>query len=298
MVLLPEEEKWLEEIWKRKNFQRMTFIELRSLYEWFKNRCRELGLDPKSFDFEMILDSSLDYYENKAKLEELLLGYSIPSKEIEELEYYKRLAEKYEKELEKLKKKKYDPKIDQVLNEIKKLKEDIRKMRDVYITKRELADVLRFFAEKIKDELNRIHRESLEMSEGGTKFETPPEKLTVEITIKQPVKDPFMVQSAENSIKIAEEIVNEIKLREPEWGRFFEEFLNRFKYLFDGLKELGYDMESQRTRLRAKNSLYTLKRAIDKFYEERKEEFPLTIRGLAVELKRIFDTIYGTLFRL
>jgi len=299
MALLPEEEKWLEEIWKRKKFERMTFLELKSLYEWFKNRCKELGLDPKNFDFEMILDSTLDYYENKTKLEELLIGYAIPSKEIEELEFYKRLAEKYEKELNELKKKKYHPKIDEILNQIKKLKEEIRKMRDVYITKRELIDVLKVFAKAIKDELDRIHKESFEIAAYGELF-AEPRKLEIEISLKKPVKDLFLIQSVENHIKIAEEIIGTIREQSPELGNIFGEFLNRYKILFEQLKDLGYSLEEQRTRLKIRDAILKNKEFLDRFYKEKLpsykeyEEKKLTFESL----QRVFNTIYGSLFYL
>lgn len=192
MPLTPEQREFVKRVWEHKKPWRvMTYLELEKLYEWFLERCRELDIDPYSIDFEMIVDSTLDYYENQARLEQEFIGLIPTPPELEELEYYRKRVEELEKEIEKLRKTIPEEEIERLRNEIKKWRKKYEEAKRIIektkrteglteedvarITQRVVKETLKPLREVFKTILRRVRTLEERISKIPTKIEIPAE---------------------------------------------------------------------------------------------------------------------------
>lgn len=103
--LSEREEEFLKRWWNAYKPERMTWIEVVNLYKKIKKLAEEMGIpDPETWvqnNWDLV-DSTLTYSENLARLEAEVYTYGreeyLP-KEMEELEYWKERAEKLEEQL-------------------------------------------------------------------------------------------------------------------------------------------------------------------------------------------------------
>jgi len=134
---MPEEREFVRKLWEKYKPWAMTYLELEKLYEWFLNRCDELGIDPWTIDFEAIVDNTLSYYENQARLERELVSLTPAPVEFEELEYYKKRVEELERRIRELEKQVPE-------EEIERLKREVREWKEKYErAKRTIEEVKR-----------------------------------------------------------------------------------------------------------------------------------------------------------
>jgi hypothetical protein len=65
----------LWEQWKTQGtYTRLTYLDLHNLACYLTKRCNEKGKDPQAFDFQAIIDSKLNYYENQSAITEAIEG--------------------------------------------------------------------------------------------------------------------------------------------------------------------------------------------------------------------------------
>lgn len=70
--------KLTDQAWQRCQDSRMlTYLEVQNLTVYFLKMCREQNRDPREFDYVNLIDSNLNYYENRAALENELGGLNI-----------------------------------------------------------------------------------------------------------------------------------------------------------------------------------------------------------------------------
>jgi hypothetical protein len=62
--------------WQQKGIDSryLTYIELKHLTEYFLKICTQQNRDPREYDFYTLVDSNLNYYENRAEIENELTG--------------------------------------------------------------------------------------------------------------------------------------------------------------------------------------------------------------------------------
>jgi predicted transcriptional regulator len=155
MPLTPEEKEFVKRVWERKKPWRvMTYLELEKLYEWFLERTKELGIDPAIIDIEMILDSTLTYYENQARLEREILGLIPTPIEITELEESKRRVEEFEKRIEELEK--VVP-----IEEIEKLRAEVRKWKEKYEKAKKTIEEVKATPGVTEEDVRKIVKETM-----------------------------------------------------------------------------------------------------------------------------------------
>ncbi len=128
--------------WYEKYKPKFSFLELKKLYEYFVRLAYEHGIDPQAFDFEQdVIDWSLDYYENKRRIEEIFGVFEAEEK-----------LEKYKEELKERGEEKYKEilrRINRVESEIKSLKEGLRKLNieSIIALRDEIRNLIRFIEE-------------------------------------------------------------------------------------------------------------------------------------------------------
>jgi len=174
-----DEEEWLRRFWEEKKPTRMTFIELRNLYIYTKNRAKELGVpDPETTAKELldrVFDPSLTYAENLGLVDAELIKLGVPTelpKELEELEFYKKKVEELEKKLKRA-----------GVEEIERIRDELKRLR------REFREAIRRLTEEIREvrererkrvEERRVEEEKRPRVEIPEKFKVPlyhPEEL-------------------------------------------------------------------------------------------------------------------------
>jgi hypothetical protein len=157
MALTPEQENYIRRLYEKYKPKNMTFLEVMRLYEFFLDKCREIGIDPAMIDFEAEVDWSLSYYENQAILETKILKFiPTPIPEFEELEYYKKRVEELEKrvrELERLARPEVVDKLKKEIEEWKRKYEEAKRMIEKIKATKELTeeDVRLIVRETIKE---------------------------------------------------------------------------------------------------------------------------------------------------
>jgi DNA repair exonuclease SbcCD ATPase subunit len=73
------------------NPRNKTYLEIKRLADHFLKICRDQEIDYKEHDFNMMVDSNLNYYENKAEIENALNG---TTEAVEEAEAFSELNDK------------------------------------------------------------------------------------------------------------------------------------------------------------------------------------------------------------
>jgi len=167
----------------------MSFLELRTLYEEFLKRCKEAGVDPKTIDFEMIIDSDLSYYENLTRLETEIVGLIPTPVEIEELEYYKKRVEELEKRIREMERVVPIEEIDKLRREVKKWKERYEKakkaIREVKatpgLTEEDVARIVRETIKEITLPLGKVLKNIGERIKKLEERAVPPEVVPVTV---------------------------------------------------------------------------------------------------------------------
>jgi hypothetical protein len=123
----------------------LKYPSLRGLYDWFLRECERLGIDPETIDFEMIVDPSLSYHENKTLLSEMMAA--APSeKEFENM--YEEMKEHMEKQVRE----KYPEIVEEWMNRIAELEKEARAAERL----RQLNKELRF---KLEETERRLEQE-------------------------------------------------------------------------------------------------------------------------------------------
>lgn len=147
-------EDFLKHIWeKHKDNANFTFLELQNLYNFFIKKCKELGLDYQTFDFEHEIDYSLSYSENKALIEQKLIDIAYPSvepEEINELEYYKKELEKLRNKKEIRVLEKVERKIGLWNEKLKELERKLDKREDLERIEQKINDFIGFLSQNIE----------------------------------------------------------------------------------------------------------------------------------------------------
>lgn len=301
MPLTPEEREFVKGVWERKKPWRvMTYLELERLYEWFLNRCREMGVDPAAVDFEMIVDSSLSYYENQGLLETKIVGLIPTPTEIEELEYYKRKVEELEAKIAELEK--IVP-----IEEIEKLRSEIKKWKQRYEEARKTLERVKETPGLTEEDVIRIVRQELKEVGRALKplFQFLAERIKmIEKRIAElapPITIPYVplrykpVTEVESDIALIKEELPKLPIP-PELKRRFEEELEKMERYKEELMPVGFTVPEERIRVRLRE---LIRASFDKMRLMVEIEFPMFIKKEVVEeFREKVYRLWGDMVRL
>jgi len=301
MPLTPEEREFVKGVWERKKPWRvMTYLELERLYEWFLNRCREMGVDPAAVDFEMIVDSSLSYYENQGLLETKIVGLIPTPTEIEELEYYKRKVEELEAKIAELEK--IVP-----IEEIEKLRSEIKKWKQRYEEARKTLERVKETPGLTEEDVIRIVRQELKEVGRALKplFQFLAERIKmIEKRIAElapPITIPYVplrykpVTEVESDIALIKEELPKLPIP-PELKRRFEEELEKMERYKEELMPVGFTVPEERIRVRLRE---LIRASFDKMRLMVEIEFPMFIKKEVVEeFREKVYRLWGDMARL
>lgn len=254
-----DEEEWLRRFWEEKRPTRMTFIELRNLYVYTKNRAKELGIpDPETTAKELldrVFDPSLTYAENLGLVDAELIKLGVPTelpKELEELEYWKKRVKELEEELRK----RPVPKVEAELRKLRERIERLEKLIKERVVTREEYEKLRLAVSEAFKRLITSLREFVRAR--------PPAVPTVPIpripTVFKPIIGAPPISAYDvflKDIEFAEDRIIAYPLS-PEERDNLMRVLEEFRRIGDRLSTLGYDIRAQRERLKLRDKARTL----------------------------------------
>jgi len=154
--------EFVKRLWEKYKPKHMSYIEVRNLYNYFLELCNIYHIDPKTIDFESVVDWSLSYEENKKLLERFFPV--IEEERIEAMEKALERAYEIRKEPEYLNLLKELREIREKLSEFEKkvvTKEEFEKLRSILEGLSNIAKVV----SKLPEEVSRIERISRRFEE-------------------------------------------------------------------------------------------------------------------------------------
>jgi len=150
------EEEFIRRLWEKYKPKHMKFLEVKNLYNYFLELCDIFHIDPKTIDFESIIDWSLSYEENKKLLER----------------FFPILEEERISAMEESLKKAYEAKEEsrylELLKELREIKEKLKET----VTRREFAEI-----RKIIDRLSHLWEVVSRLSEEARRIEKVSRKM-------------------------------------------------------------------------------------------------------------------------
>ena len=311
MVKVPElrrdEEEWLRRFWEEKKPTRMTFIELRNLYIYTKNRAKELGVpDPETTAKELldrVFDPSLTYVENLGLVDAELIKLGVPTelpKELEELEYWKKRVKELEEEL----KKRPMPRLEE---ELKRLRERIDRLekliKERVITRAEYEK----FRREVGEALSKIV-EGIRKALAARPAPTVPTMPEIPPYIPQVFK-PFIGAAIdirdvlESDIEYAEDVLEKYALTE-EQKTLLRRVIEQLVRLAQRVYPLGYGVRAQRERLRIRDVARSLYRRAMEYIERVIKPYLATrlpekdLEKAISEIKKAVELIYSDVMRM
>lgn len=152
--LSDREYEFLKRWWDKFKPERMTFIEVVNLYKNIKKLAEEMGIpDPETWvqnNWDLV-DSTLSYSENLARLESEVYTYGREAympEELEEMEFWKKRAEELEKQLKHAftleQKRELERKIRELKHKLKRKEAEIERLRQRAIPEEEREKLLEY----------------------------------------------------------------------------------------------------------------------------------------------------------